>query len=241
MRQPSLFTRAYRLIYRNLSLAMHRDEVTGKPFFPRKDLVHIGTSYGGWVIPSTLLNASSICYTVGCGQDVSFDTGLIERYGCDVYAFDPTPRGIQHVTLEIPPNPKYHFTPVGLWDSEDVLKFYAPINPAHDSYSAVNLQHTQTYVTAPVKRLSQIMRENNHTHLDLLKIDIEGAEYRVVDSIIQDQLDIRIFCVEYDEDYNPQDSSYRERIRASLEALEIYGFRLVSAQGRGNYTFTRNV
>ena len=90
----SFFARAYRLTYRTISLALHRDEVTGKPFFPRIDLIHIGTDYGGWIIPGTLLNASSICYAVGCGQDVSFDLGLIQRYGCDVHAFDPTPRGI---------------------------------------------------------------------------------------------------------------------------------------------------
>lgn len=240
MSSASLFTRAYRMLYRTVSLALHRDEVTGKPFFPRPDLTYIGTAYGGWIVPIDLLNASSICYCVGCGEDVSFDLGLIQQFGCEVYAFDPTPRGIQHVTEEIPPNPKYHFTPLGLWDEEAILKFYAPINPAHDSYSALNLQHTERFVLGPVQRLSQIMRAHGHARLDLLKIDIEGAEYRVIESIIADKLDVRILCVEHDEYFNPLPGDAQGRIRASLEALEAYGYRLVSVQGKGNYTLIRN-
>lgn len=239
MSSASLFTRAYRKTYRTLSLALHRDEVTGLPFSPRPDLQRIGTAYGGWVVPVDLLSAASICYCVGCGEDVSFDLGLIERFGCDVYSFDPTPRGIQHVTQEIPPNPKYHFTPVGLWDSETVLKFYAPINPAHDSYSALNLQHQERYVTGPVKRLRTMMQEHGHTRLDLLKIDIEGAEYKVLDSLIADKLDVRVVCVEYDEYFNPLEGDAVGRIRASLQALSNYGFRLVHARGMGNYTLVR--
>lgn len=235
----SIIRRVYKKLYRTVSLALHRDEVTGKPFYPRADLRHIGTDYGGWIVPVELFGADSICYCVGCGEDVSFDLGLIARFGCDVWSFDPTPRGIQHVTQEIVPNPKYHFSPVGLWDKQDVIKFYAPLNPAHDSYSAVNLQHQERFVTGPVKRLSRLMQENGHTRLDLLKLDIEGAEYTVLDSLMEDGLDVRVLCVEYDEYFNPLEGDWRERIRESLVKLETYGYRLVRAQGKGNYTLVK--
>src|SRR3982751_577839 len=60
-------------------------------------LVAIGSGYGGWTIPVGLLDSSSVCYCAGVGTDVSFDLGLIERYGCDVFAFDPTPAAVDHV------------------------------------------------------------------------------------------------------------------------------------------------
>src|SRR5690606_25746429 len=52
----------------------------------------LGTRYGGWYVPSDLLNAQSICYCIGAGEDISFDIELINRFDCHVYTFDPTPR-----------------------------------------------------------------------------------------------------------------------------------------------------
>lgn len=206
----------------------------------RSDLQEIGTKYGGWVVPCGLLDAQSICYCVGCGEDISFDLGLIERFGCDVFAFDPTPRAVAYVNKVAGNNPKYHFSDVGLWDQEDTLKFYVPRNPDHVSHSLVNLQQTSDYIEAPVKRLSQIMRENGHGRIDLLKIDIEGAEYRVLDSVVEDGLEIAVVCVEYDEYFNPLDRQYKNRIRSSVTGLIANGYRLVCSQGNGNYTFVKD-
>ncbi len=85
------------------------------------------------------------------------------------------------------------------------------------------------------------MHKNGHTHLDLLKLDIEGAEYKVVNSIIEDKLDIKILCVEYDECFNPLDTNYRDRIKESVTSILQFGYSLVYAQGNGNYTFVKEV
>ena len=205
----------------------------------RKDLIEIGTKYGGWVVPSNLLNANSICYCVGCGEDISFDTGLIDHFGCDVYAFDPTPRAIAHVKKETGQNPQYHFFDVGLWDKEATVKFFVPRNPEHVSHSLLNLQKTENYIFAKVRRLFHIMKKLGHRKIDLLKIDIEGAEYKVIQSIIEDNLDIKIICVEYDECYYSLDKHYKKRIRSSINSLLTCGYSLIYAQGNGNYTFVK--
>ena len=41
-------------------------------------------------IPALML----IGHSGGVGEDASFDLGIIERFGCSVFAFDPTPRAI---------------------------------------------------------------------------------------------------------------------------------------------------
>ncbi len=43
------------------------------------------------------------------------------------------------------------------------------------------------------------MRENGHAHIDLLKIDIEGAEYRVLAELVANRLPVRWLCVEFDQ------------------------------------------
>lgn len=206
----------------------------------RDDLTEIGTQYGGWVIPMAVFNQSSICYCAGCGEDISFDLGLIDTFGCDVYGFDPTPRAIEHVKQVAGQNNKYHFYVLGLWNKEDILKFYMPKNPDHVSHSLVNLQKTEDYISVKVNTLKNIMKNLGHDSLDLLKLDIEGAEYKVIESIIADGIDIKVLCVEYDECFNPLDNGYKERIRASINSLLENNYTLICAQGNGNYTFLKN-
>ena len=41
------------------------------------------------------------------------------------------------------------------------------------------------------------MAINNWKHIDLLKIDIEGFEYQVIDDIIKNNLNVSQICVEF--------------------------------------------
>lgn len=215
------------------------DRLTGAKITRRFDLQSIGTKYGGWVIPRSLFSAQSICYCVGCGEDISFDLGLIREFGCQVYGFDPTPRAIEYVKKHAGRNPNYHFSDVGVWDKQDVLEFYVPKNPNHVSHSLLNLQRTQDYIRVHVKPLQGIMRENGHTRLDLLKLDIEGAEYKVLDSVLENRLDVSVICVEYDEYFSPLDANALSRIKGSMHRLMTYGYALICVQGNGNYTFLK--
>lgn len=219
---------------------LSRDRITMNRIEPFPNMRHIGTQYGGFVIPMGLLEENSVCYCVGCGEDISFDLGLIKEFGCHVYGFDPTPRAIKYVRKMTMLQENYHFFDIGLWDMDDSLKFYAPKNPDHVSHSALNLQKTNEYFDARVKRLSQIMHENKHEELNLLKIDVEGAEYSVIRSIIDDNIKISILCVEYDECFNPMDGDYRKRIKESVNSIISFGYTLVFAERNGNYTFVRN-
>ena len=196
----------------------------------RPDLVKLGSAYGGWVIPATLLEESSVCYCVGVGEDITFDLALIERFGCQVFAFDPTPRAIQHVKATTSAVGSFHFYPVGLWSADGRLKFFAPQNPCHVSHSIVNLQGTTGYFEAECKRLSTIMRELEHTSLDLLKLDIEGAEYEVLSSLLEDNIRIKVLCVEFDQ------PTHLSSIIGMVRRLQQAQYQLVRIDG-WNFTF----
>jgi FkbM family methyltransferase len=196
----------------------------------RPDLVKLGSAYGGWVIPATLLEESSVCYCVGVGEDITFDLALIERFGCQVFAFDPTPRAIQHVKATTSAVGSFHFYPVGLWSADGRLKFFAPQNPCHVSHSIVNLQGTTGYFEAECKRLSTIMRELEHTSLDLLKLDIEGAEYEVLSSLLEDNIRIKVLCTEFDQ------PARLSSIIGMVRRLQQAQYQLVRIDG-WNFTF----
>ena len=138
-----------------------------------------GTEYGGWTIPNDRLTADSVCYCVGCGEDISFDLELVRAYACTVYGFDPTPRSVEFVRRTTANIPGYRFRDVGIWDRDGTVKFFAPRDSQHVSHSITNLQSTDAYIEVPTRRLREVLRENGHSRLTLLKLDIEGAEYQV--------------------------------------------------------------
>ena len=213
--------------------------MSGLPVRARRDLERLGSEHGGWVVPLAGLDADSVCYCAGCGEDVTFDLALIERTGCTVHGFDPTPRAIAHVETVAADVPRYAFEPVGLWDEPATLRFYAPGNESNVSHSLVALHGSARWIEVPVKSLAQVMTERGHARIDLLKLDIEGSEYKVIDSMLERGIDVRVLCVEYDEYLSPLDRGARGRIRDSMRRLADAGYGLVSMQGAGNYTFVR--
>ena len=60
-------------------------------------LTHAGTQYGGWTYNEAPLNQSSIVYSVGLGEDTSWDEEIIHRHNLTVWGFDPTPKSLIYV------------------------------------------------------------------------------------------------------------------------------------------------
>jgi FkbM family methyltransferase len=207
------------------------EEAIARPRLRRTTLERLGSDYGGWTVPSEMLRPGDVCYSAGVGEDITFDVELIRRFGCRVFACDPTPRAVAHVRKESPGPPAYNFAPVGLWDADEPMPFYAPANPEHVSHSIVNLQASRESFVAPCQRLSTIMAGNGHAVIDLLKLDVEGAEYRVIDSLLEDRAAVRILCIEFHESRNGRSADHRRERAAALAKLHRAGFRIISAEG----------
>src|ERR1019366_5457702 len=142
-----------------------------------------GSHYGGWDVVGEPLGKNSVVYSFGVGEDASFDIALIERFGMDVYAFDPTPKSIAWARSQNLPS-QFTLYEYGIADFDGNISFNPPENPAHISYTILDRPKTEdNKISAPVKRLATIMRELGHNHIDLLKMDIEGAEYVVIDDL----------------------------------------------------------
>jgi FkbM family methyltransferase len=184
----------------------------------RKDLVRIGTRYGGYVVPEGLPTANWVCYTAGLGEDVSFELQFVERFGCTIHGFDPTPRAIRYAEQVANGEPRFEVFPFGLWSHDGPQRFYSPRDADHVSHSISNLQGTNTYFDAPCRRISSVMCELGHDRLDLLKLDIEGAEHLVLESLEEDGILPQLLLV----DIHPTPSL--AHAVSSLRSLEERGY-----------------
>lgn len=212
------------------------DQRTRIPIRPRSDLKRLGADCG-WVVPVALLGRDTVCYCVGAGEDITFDVALAIELDCEVHTFDPTPKAITYVTrLKDGLPARLSFHPWGVWDRDECVRFYAPKDPSHVSHSAINLQKTARFFEADCKRLHSIMHELGHRSLGLLKLDIEGAEYKVLQSMVADGIRPQVLAVEFDEIHSPSDNDAPFRIKSAAEMLVAFGYTLTSVDGP-NYTF----
>jgi FkbM family methyltransferase len=186
----------------------------------------LGTNYGGWYVPTHMnLNKSSVIYSGGVGEDMSFDIKLQSKYNCNIYLIDPTTKAIKHfeeireyykdndkkvitgniqpdyfynIENETPNFEKINYIDYGLWNENTELKFYKQENDNYVSQSIINGMFSNNFDIIKTKTIKTIMDENNHRHIDLLKLDIEGAENKVLEKMFEDNIYPNYILIEFD-------------------------------------------
>lgn len=178
-----------------------------------------------WLIPKEGLTPDSICYCAGVGEDLDFEASLLKQFDAMVFAFDPTPRAIRFVEHRMRDVNKFVFSPVGLWSEDNILKFFSPTNPRHVSHSVLCDGMRGEYFEAPCRRLATLMKEHNHDRIDLLKMNIEGAEYEVLRSMMTDRIRPKVLALTFE---GP--SAFVNAIRWTRK-LSHYGYQFAGLKG----------
>ena len=184
----------------------------------------LGTNYGGWYVTTNMnLNEKSIVYSGGVGEDMSFDLLLQCKYNCDVLLIDPTSKAIKHFDEvdkyfnskqlftggiqtdyyscieSLTPNfDKFKYINIGLWNKKEELKFYKQSNENYVSQSLVENMFGHNYDIVPVDSIKNIMEQQGHTQIDLLKLDIEGAEIETINQMLDDKIYPTYVLIEFD-------------------------------------------
>ncbi|MEN8119141.1 MAG: FkbM family methyltransferase [Bacteroidota bacterium] len=201
--------------------------VRGKDKFIKIDFecdhITLGNPNAAWTICPEFLNENSVVYSFGIGYDVSFDLAIINNCDLKIYAFDPTPKSIEWVKNQNLPK-QFILKEYGLADFDGKAKFHPPENP--DYISATILERPTTENEAykvDVKSLITIMRELGHDKIDILKMDIEGGEYTVIENIINSGIKPTQLLVEFHHRFG--NVGVKQTINA-VNKLRKYGYKV---------------
>merc|ERR1712225_91698 len=111
--------------------------------------------------PSSESNPASslIVYSFGVSTDSSFEAALLKRTHCEIWGYDYT---VASFAEDIPGHqlPRTHFSQIGISEVTDEKrdpKFFT---------------------------VQDLMRRNGHEYIDIVKMDIEGAEFGALTSVI---------------------------------------------------------
>lgn len=141
--------------------------------------------YGAWwICKAQLENVKPSVISIGIGEDTSFDQQMVEKYGAYVYGFDPTPKSRIYVDSQRGAwKDGFHFEAFGVGIADGEAKLVLPENSKHVSGRVGEGCNTCERVKITLKTLQSLVKLTGGSKVDILKMDVEGMEYQVLDSL----------------------------------------------------------
>ena len=198
--------------------------------------VRLGDPGGRWTIAERGLGPDTVVYACGVGTDISFECDLMARHGVTVHAFDPPPKALEWAAGQAFPE-RFHLHPYGVADYDGTARFAPPRKLKFASFSMVRGGGVGEAVEAPVRRLSSLRAELDLPPPDVLKLDIEGAEYAVLRDLLAGELRPAQVLVEFHHRWREVGPG---RTREAIAALRQAGYRVAAVSPNGmEFTFVR--
>lgn len=200
---------------------------------PAPGVMHLGSAYGGWMIPTGLLERSWLCYSVGAGGDISFDLELIARYGARVRAFDPVADYVDAALKQADGEPLFSVHQAAIATQDGPLRVQVTHDHSSRSVSAAGLYESDVFLELPGRTLRSLMDELGDPQIDLLKLDVEGAEYEVMPTLDLRALGVKVFAIQL------HHTGSVRAARALIARLREQGYEPVGCKPAVKLTFAR--
>jgi FkbM family methyltransferase len=208
-----------------------------------------GTRYGGWWVNTKLITRNPLLIDCGLGEDISFPIEFIQQFpDAHVIGVEPNPRSLSYCYKNLPK--KMKIIEKAFWkNSDEKLSFYLPRSQDQlpkgadgvsgsvlDSHEYVDGGELLEVLTID---LESILSEAGHSNCNILKLDIEGAEYEVLDALAKGCMlsKIKQLLVEFHHGVTDHTMVDTEN---SIGKIISCGFDLVHVEGR-DHVFERRV
>jgi FkbM family methyltransferase len=171
---------------------------------------------GKWLCNPDQITKGTVVYGFGIAEDYSFDQDMAELFGAEVHMFDPGP-DVARTFADFKQPRKFGegtvtYHPIGLGPTSDDPAF------AHDLVIGNK--------RCEVKSLGDLAKSLGHSHVDILKIDIEGGEYTALRQMLASgtlhRLGVRQLLIEF---HFVPDQYFADFV-GILDALKQQGWKL---------------
>lgn len=186
------------------------------------------TVFGDWGLPLDFLNKNDIVYSFGVCDDIDFELSLISLKHVQVYAFDPTPYSVDWIAQQSLPA-QFNFHPFAAAAEDGECYLYPLVNKKGKkstimySFSA-HQEARNDGVLVKALSLKSTMNKLGHDKVGVLKMDIEGAEYDFIQSVIQSEIRPGLIMVEFHHRFTDFD---KQNTIDTVELLRQSGYQLV--------------
>lgn len=124
------------------------------------------------------LSESSIVFDLG-GYKGNFAQDIYNRYLCKIFIFEPVKSFYKIIDKKFKDIPKVTAYPYGLANEDKELS----ISDSNDASSV--FIDSEGSEKIELKSILNFIKNNNITYVDLIKINIEGGEYEVLESLLE--------------------------------------------------------
>lgn len=157
----NLFTQPYYIHY--LHWRLHKGDETKRDETKRDDYA---------------LDANALIFDGG-GYRGNWTAHMNEKFDCKVHVFEPVPKYFNMIRERFENNGKITTHCFGLAGRDD------KINITLDEDASSAFGDGQNKVEIVLRDISSFIKENGIEYIDLLKLNVEGAEYDILDRLIE--------------------------------------------------------
>jgi len=161
----------------------------------------------------------------------------MDVFDAEVFAFDPTPSAALFVrNHDLSKRPRFHFSETGLAVEDGVEGLWMPTSYSLATGSPKDPDDSEPWVQVPVEMqtLQTIMKRLGHRHIDILKMDIEGAENRVIPDMLGRDIPVDQLCFEF---HGRSRSDAIRNAKQLAGVLGKHGYAFASVSGFSELTF----
>lgn len=196
------------------------------------NLKFLGTEYGGWSVDLNSIKNGDFIIDAGLGEDISLLQELNKYFNLNIIGVDPTEKSHRYVESLNLNNFKLYKKAIAK-NGIHHIDFYKNSNPTYvsESYYEDHSSVGQDSYRVDCISFKELIKKYNPS---FIKMDIEGAEYDVLEECIG----VKQICVEFH--HHCMSSKNLTDTISVLKKMINNGYKLISSRNDIEFTLLKN-